>query len=197
MKNVDIKYINRKLLEEGCPPITLIKDNYDDVIVNKEHTSLVDKNGNNIGTKGDMYQKIILDRILTEGCMDVNPRPVYEDGTKAHTLSVNHGQTTYDLSKGESPLITLRPIAVKGSIGEILWIYQDASNNLDILKNKYNVSWWDEWDIGNRTIGASYGETVNRHNLMKDLLKEMKENPDGDVISYLYGKTMTLKNHTD
>ena len=131
------------------------------------------------GTKGDMYAKEIIKRILEEGCLDENPRPKYKDGTPAHTLSVNHGMCTYDLTKGESPLITLRPIAVKSAIGELLWIYQDESNNLDLLKDKYNVKWWDEWDIGNRTIGSCYGETVRKHQLMKELLEDIKNNPDG------------------
>ena len=131
------------------------------------------------GTKGDQYTKEIIERILNEGCLDKNPRPKYSDGTPAHTLSVNHGMCTYDLTKGESPLITLRPIAVKSAIGELLWIYQDESNDLDLLKEKYGVTWWDEWDIGNRTIGACYGETVRRHTLVKDLLEGLKNDPDG------------------
>ena len=130
------------------------------------------------GTKGDQYTKEIIERILEEGCLDKDPRPKYSDGTPAHTLSVNHGMCTYDLSKGEFPLITLRPIAVSKSIGELLWIYQDESNNLDRLA-EYGVTWWDDWDIGDRTIGACYGETVRRHKLVKDLLKGLKENPDG------------------
>ncbi len=131
------------------------------------------------GTKGDQYTKEIIERILNEGCLDQNPRPKYSDGVPAHTLSVNHGMCTYDLTKGESPLITLRPIAVKSAIGELLWIYQDESNNLDVLRDKYGVTWWDEWDIGNRTIGACYGETVRRHTLVKDLLEGLKNDPDG------------------
>ena len=83
-------------------------------------------------TKGDKYTKEIITRILEEGCLDKDPRPKYSDGTSAHTLSVNHGMTTYDLTKGEMPIITLRPIAVKSAIGELLWIYQDESNNLDL-----------------------------------------------------------------
>lgn len=130
-------------------------------------------------TKGDMYTKEIFKRILEEGTWDVNPRPRYKDGTKAHTLSVNHGMCTYDITKGENPLITLRPIAIKSSIGELLWIYQDESNDLDLLKEKYGVTWWDEWDIGNRTIGTCYGHTIHQYNLMKKLLQGLKENPDG------------------
>lgn len=130
-------------------------------------------------TKGDYYTKEILKRILDEGCLDKDPRPRYADGTPAHTLSINHGMCTYDLTKNESPLITLRPIAVKSSIGELLWIYQDESNNLDLLREKYGVTWWDEWDIGNRTIGSVYGETVRRYNSVKELLNGLKNNPDG------------------
>ena len=130
-------------------------------------------------TKGDQYTKEILERILDEGCLDQNPRPHYLDGTPAHTLSVNHGMCTYDLTKNESPLITLRPIAIKKSIGEILWIYQDESNDLDVLKDKYGVTWWDDWDIGNRTIGSVYGETVRRHELLKNLIEGIKKDPDG------------------
>ena len=130
-------------------------------------------------TKGDMYTKEIIKRILEEGCLDNNPRPHYADGTPAHTISINHGMCTYDLSKGESPLITLRPIAIKSAIGELLWIYKDESNDLNDLRDKYNVKWWDEWDIGNRTIGACYGETVRRHNQMKELLDGIKNDPDG------------------
>lgn len=132
-----------------------------------------------IGTAGDFYTKEILKGILQDGCLDENPRPHYSDGTPAHTLSYNHGMCSYDLTKGESPLITLRPIAVKSSIGELLWIYQDASNNLDLLKDKYNVTWWDEWDIGNRTIGSVYGETVRSHKLVERLLDGMIKDPDG------------------
>ena len=130
-------------------------------------------------TKGDKYTKEIVERILREGRLDKNPRPHYADGTPAHTLSVNHGMTTYDLNKGETPLITLRPIAVKSAIGELLWIYRDQSNDLDILKDKYGVTWWDEWDIGNRTIGACYGEVIKRHDLTNELMDGIKKDPDG------------------
>lgn len=138
--------------------------------------------GMNIGdnNKADYEFKRICMRILEEGTMDINPRPHYEDGTPAHTISVNHEMVTFDLSNvEETPILTLRPMPYKSAIKEILWIYQDASNNLNILRNKYGIKWWDEWDIGNGTIGACYGETVRRHNLMHNLLDGIKKDPDG------------------
>lgn len=129
--------------------------------------------------KADLMTKELLKRILDEGELDMNPRPKYEDGTSAHTLSINHIMQSFDLDKGELPLLTLRPIATKKAIGEILWIYQDQSNSLDLLAGKYGITWWDPWDIGDRTIGSVYGETVRRHNLVNNLLKDIETNPDG------------------
>lgn len=129
--------------------------------------------------KEDIMCKAILKKILKEGAYDKNPRPHYEDGTPAHTLSYNHEMQSYDLSKGEFPIITLRPIAVKSAIGELLWIYQDQSNSLELLRDKYGITWWDEWDIGDGTIGACYGETVRRHDLVNKLINGIKADPDG------------------
>ena len=128
----------------------------------------------------DQIHKRIIREILLNGCLDYNPRPHYADGIPAHTVSINHVVSYYDLSKGHFPIITLRPIATKSAIGELLWIYQDASNDLDVLKNKYNITWWDEWEVENtRTIGQVYGATVNRYDLMHNLINGIKENPDG------------------
>lgn len=133
--------------------------------------------------KADAAFTFICRHVIEYGSMDVNPRPVWiePDGTKvpAHTLSVNGVNISVDVSKGESPLLSLRRIAWKNSIGELLWIYQDASNDLNLLRDKYNVTWWDEWEVDNsRTIGACYGETVRRHDLMHKLLKQMEKDPD-------------------
>lgn len=130
-------------------------------------------------TKGDIYFREIVERILTEGSKDVNPRPHYSDGTPAHTLSIDHVMCTYDLAAGESPFITLRPIAIKSAIGELLWIYRDMSNSLDLLRDKYNITWWDEWDIGDRTIGQCYGATVKKWNLTENLINDISNDPDG------------------
>lgn len=240
MSKIDINRINIKKANLGERPLILKTLSYDKPIIKNDR--LVDKNGNEIGTKGDMYAKTIMDHIIQDGALDQDPRPHYEDfyegavynkdknivitkdnniievgqnervfekdngvtiWTPAHTLSVNEGvECTYDLSKGESPLITLRPIATRSSIAEILWIYQKESNDLvlfDELLNKNTWdenhkinNWWEDWAIrdkdgnyilnreGHPTIGASYGETVKRrHMLKKEVIDAIKKNPDG------------------
>ena len=130
--------------------------------------------------RGDTEHKRILTNILNNGHFDLDPRPHYRDGTPAHSISINGYMMQFDLANNQFPIITLRPIAVKKAIGEMLWIYQDQSNDLDLLKEKYGVTWWDDWEVDNtRTIGQVYGATVKRHDLMNNLLKDLKENPDG------------------
>ena len=130
----------------------------------------------------DEYLKADIKNILNKGQKDENPRPKYEDGTPAYTYFVTHNVRTYDLSKGEFPITTLRPIAWKNAIKEVLWIYQDASNSLDILENKYNIHWWNSWESQNfpGTIGNRYGHTVARYDLMnKRVLEDIKKDPYG------------------
>lgn len=132
-------------------------------------------------TKADEYLVQGIRNIFGKGFKDKNPRPHYPDGTPAHTFSVNHVVRQYDLSKGEFPICTLRPIAWKNAIKEIFWIYQDASNSLDVLENKYQIYWWRDWESKDMpgTIGIRYGATVRRHNLMNKLLEDIKQNPYG------------------
>ena len=59
-------------------------------------------------TKADRYLVEDIHNILENGFRDVDPRPKYEDGTPAYTISVNHVMRKYDLSKGEFPLDTQR-----------------------------------------------------------------------------------------
>ena len=131
--------------------------------------------------KADRYMKNGIERIILEGYKDKNPRPCYKDGTPAHTISVNHVFRQYDLSKGEFPICTLRPIAWKTGIKEILWIYQRQSNDLNVLKNEFNVHYWDEWESKDipGTIGERYGFTVDRYNLINNLIEDIQKNPYG------------------
>lgn len=240
MSNFNLKRFNSAKKELGEQPVKLEKRSYPKPKI--KNGMLVDDNGNPIGTKGDMYTKLIMDKILQEGCLDHNPRPKYKDfyeGAKydekknviitkdgkkikvgsnesaisnnggvehwipAHTISLNAGiECTYDLSKGESPMVTLRPIAVKASIAEILWIYQKQSNDLVLFDemlgkctwdedHKIN-NWWNDWAIKNKDgsynlnkdghphIGACYGGTTGPRDMIRSqVIEAIRNNPDG------------------
>ena len=54
----------------------------------------------------------------------------------------------------------------------------DAEENAE-LAEKYGVTWWDAWDIGDRTIGSVYGGTVGPLNLTDEILLDgIAKNPD-------------------
>lgn len=128
--------------------------------------------------KADNYMKEAIDKILEEGYLDENPRPKYKDGTPAHTLSINHVTRTYDLSKDEFPICTLRPMAWKTAIKEILTIYQKPTNVISEME-EMGVTWWGDWDIGDGTIGQRYGATVSRYDLINNLIKDIQTDPYG------------------
>ena len=128
-------------------------------------------------TKADFFMEDMIYRIQKEGFKDINPRPKYADGTPAHTISVNHTFRSYDLQK-EFPICTLRPQAWKTGIKEIFTIYQKPTNNLEEMR-EMGVGWWDEWDIGDGTIGQRYGATVKRYDLINKLIEDIKNDPYG------------------
>ncbi|MGU8836049.1 thymidylate synthase (plasmid) [Clostridium perfringens] len=130
--------------------------------------------------KGDSIFKENVKNILenNNNTFGQKVRPKYKDGTPAHTLFINQVVEKYDISRGELPIITLRPIYIKKAIGEILWIYQDQSNDLDLLNDKYGINWWDDWEVQrSRTIGQRYGATVKKYNLMNRLLDGLINEP--------------------
>lgn len=129
-------------------------------------------------THADFYMEGMIRRIQREGYKDINPRPKYADGAPAHTISVNHIFRSYDLSKGDFPICTLRPQAWKTGIREIFTIYQKPTNDIATMHDM-GVTWWDEWDIGDGTIGQRYGATVSRYDLINNLIKDIQNDPYG------------------
>ena len=132
----------------------------------------------NLVYTADMYMESMIKDIKANGYKDENPRPHYADGTPAHTFSVNHTFRTYDLSKGNFPICTLRPQAWKTGIKEIFTIYQKPTNNIAEMCER-GVTWWGEWDIGDGTIGQRYGATVARYDLINRLIEDIKNDPYG------------------
>ena len=127
----------------------------------------------------DAMFKDAVNQILAYGYLDENPRPKYVDGTPAHSYSINQVMRKYDLSDDNYPIMTLRPQAWKSAIKEILWIFQDQSNSLELLRSKYGIHYWDEWDIGDGTIGQRYGATIRDHKNIKEFINNMKNDPFG------------------
>lgn len=129
-------------------------------------------------TKADTIFKEYIRKIMEEGVWSEQARPKYKNGRTANSKYITGAFMEFDLSKGEFPITTLRPIAIKSAIKEMLWIYQDQSNSLDLLEDKYNVHYWNDWEVGDsRTIGQRYGAVVKKHDITNKILKQLEANP--------------------
>ncbi|OZV23668.1 thymidylate synthase [Streptococcus sobrinus] len=129
-------------------------------------------------TKADAIFKANIEKIMKEGVMSEQARPKYKNGQTANSKYITGSFAEYDLAKGEFPITTLRPIPIKSAIKEIFWIYQDQSNDLGLLNDKYKVKYWNDWEVGKTgTIGQRYGAVVKKHDIINKLLKQLKENP--------------------
>ena len=93
----------------------------------------------------NMCKDIIENGTSTEG---EKVRPKWEDGTSAYTIKQFGVVNRYDLSK-EFPALTLRRTAIKSCTDEMLWIWQQKSNNINDLHSHV----WDEWADETGSIG--------------------------------------------
>ena len=141
-------------------------------------------------TKADKYMYYNIKQILEYGYKDENPRPHYADGTPAHTLSVNHVLRKYDLSAGEFPICTLRPMAWKTGIKEIMAIYQNQSNKISEFE-RLGCGWWKDWALEDGTIGKAYPYNLESHrpNEMKKTIKKINRR----IIDPSYGVPTPVK----
>ena len=131
------------------------------------------------------------DKLFKETCRDIIEngtdtkgelvRPKWEDtGESAYTIKKFGVVNRYDLRK-EFPAITLRRVALKSAMDEILWIYQKKSNNVKDL----NSHIWDSWADETGSIGTCYGDVIRRKFIYKGdeidqmdyVLRQLKENP--------------------
>lgn len=130
------------------------------------------------------------DQVFKETCRNIldygtntkgeHVRPHWEDGTHAYTIKQFGVINRYDLRK-EFPALTVRRIALKSAMDEILWIYQKKSNQVQEL----NSHIWDQWMDENGSIGTCYGWTIGQKfrfkgesiDQMDYVLKQLKETP--------------------
>jgi thymidylate synthase len=126
----------------------------------------------------DKYYIQNLQKIMSEGSWDETPRPKYSDGTPAHSKFITQVFEEYNISKGEFPITTLRNTAIKTGIKEILWIYQKQTSSLEVAR-EMGINWWEEWNVGDNSIGQRYGATIKRYDLMNKLLDGLVNDPFG------------------
>ena len=125
----------------------------------------------------DMCRDIIDNGTSTEG---EKVRPVWEDGTSAYTVKKFGVVNRYDLSK-EFPALTLRRTAIKSCTDEMLWIWQQKSNNINDLHSHV----WDEWADETGSIGKAYGYQMGVKHQYKEgmmdqvdrVIYDLKNNP--------------------
>ena len=92
--------------------------------------------------KADKYYIQNIQKVMSEGSWDENPRPKYDDGTPANSRFITSVFEEYDISKDEFPIPTLRNAAIKTGIKEILWIYQKQTSSLSVAR-EMGVNWWE------------------------------------------------------
>lgn len=125
----------------------------------------------------NMCRDIIENGTSTEG---EKVRPVWEDKTPAYTIKRFGVVNRYDLRK-EFPALTLRRTGIKSCVGELLWIWQKKSNNIQDL----NSHIWDSWADADGSIGKAYGYQMRvkhqyREGMMDQVdrvIYDLKNNP--------------------
>jgi thymidylate synthase len=123
-----------------------------------------------------MCRDILENGTSTEG---EKVRPRWEDGTPAYTIKKFGVVNRYDLSE-EFPILTLRRTALKSATDEMLWIWQQKSNNVNELHSHI----WDEWADEDGSIGKAYGYQMGvKHRYKEGMMDQV------DRVIY------DLKNH--
>ena len=140
----------------------------------------------------------LCEKILNEG-VEV------ENRTGVNTIKIPGYFFEFDLEK-EFPILTTKQLFFKNAITELLWIYQEQSNDVRWLKDRGNHI-WDEWEIDENglwhanqnvlvdgklvkkdivrefpkkyahTIGTAYGWVVKKYKLIDNLIDTLKNNP--------------------
>lgn len=95
-----------------------------------------------------IYCKLI-ENILENGLWKQN-----RTGTK--TISIFGPQIIFEDINDRFPLLTQKKVHLKSVIGELLW-FLSGSTDKNVLKNKYGVTIWDEWNAPNPKFDGDMG----------------------------------------
>lgn len=130
------------------------------------------------------------DRIFINMCRDIidngidtkgeKVRPKWADGSYAYTIKKFGVINRYDLAT-EFPALTLRRTGIKSCTDELLWIWQQKSNNINELHSHI----WDSWADADGSIGKAYGYQLGVKHQYREgwfdqvdrVLYDLKHNP--------------------
>ena len=120
--------------------------------------------------------------ILAHGTWDTDlpVRPRWDDGTPAHTIKRFGIVNRYDL-QAEFPVQTIRKMAFRNAVDELLWIWQKKSSSIHDLHSHI----WDAWADESGSIGKAYGYQLGvKHQYAEGMfdqvdrvLYDLKHNP--------------------
>lgn len=114
-------------------------------------------------TKMDKFVANTIEEVLSNGVKSEGSRPVYKsDGAPAESYYITDVFVKFDLSKGELPISSLRPVYTGLSRQEMLTIYQDQSNRDEDFK-KRNVNWWTPWMNEEGNLNKAYAYNLESH----------------------------------
>lgn len=144
--------------------------------------------------KIDRYFKETLQELKDCKNYDKNPRPKYADGTPAHSKFITQKVFQYDISKGEFPINSLRPTAIKGGWYDMEAIYIKQTNIIEQM-NPMIHSWWVDFvtDRVYRYTDCEEGDYVKGFD---DSFKEVADKNgrsyeiDSSFIGQTYGHTV-------
>ncbi|MGG3561619.1 thymidylate synthase [Neobacillus rhizosphaerae] len=122
-------------------------------------------------TKFDEQYRDLVFRAIVDG-----ERVVDRTGVGTRKL---FGETMRFNLQEEFPAPTLKKLFFESAKKEMFWIYQDQSNDVRLLREKYGVKVWDEWEQKDGTIGHAYGYIIEKHKQIDKLIQGLKENPHG------------------
>ena len=130
--------------------------------------------------------------ILAHGTWDtaLPVRPRWEDGESAHTVKRFGLVNRYDLRR-EFPVQTIRKMAFRSAVDELLWIWQKKSSNIGDLHSHI----WDAWADETGSIGKAYGYQLGVKHRYREgwfdqvdrVLYDLKHNPASRrILTNLY-----------
>lgn len=127
-------------------------------------------------------------KILTEG-VEV------ENRTGINTLKIPNYTFNFDLQE-EFPVLTTKQLFFKNAITEILWIYQEQSNDVRWLQERKNHI-WDEWMVDADGIYRIYEPNKNDETVFdKDKEVDLYD-LDGNIMLDKEGNKIKVKSNIE